>query len=56
MTEIPTDFPPPGVTQMEWHEMSTSERAAVTYAGEPSSFEDDYDVDLFRWATRWAGR
>ncbi|MFD3623242.1 hypothetical protein [Streptomyces sp. NPDC058698] len=45
---------PLGMTQAEFMELSTSERAAIVYSGEPASFEDDYDVDRFRWATRWA--
>ncbi|MET8398337.1 hypothetical protein [Streptomyces sp900116325] len=35
----PTDYPPPGITQAEWHGMSTSERAALVYDGEPGNWE-----------------
>ncbi|WP_167455490.1 hypothetical protein [Streptomyces tirandamycinicus] len=44
-----TDYPPPGITQMEWAEMSTSERAAALYNGEPISWEDDWDMKWRRW-------
>jgi hypothetical protein len=41
-------FPPPGITQIEWAHMSTSERAAAMYSGEPGSFEHLDDVRQLR--------
>lgn len=45
-------YPPSGITQVEWQEMSTSERAALVYRPVPDSFEDDDDVHSFRLASR----
>ncbi len=45
---------PLGMTQAEFMELPASERAAIVYSGKPGDFEDDLDVDRFRWATRWA--
>ncbi|WP_217134814.1 hypothetical protein [Streptomyces sp. AC558_RSS880] len=42
------EYPPPGITQAEWQEMSTSERAALVYDGEPMSWESDPDVQDLR--------
>ncbi|WP_431958781.1 hypothetical protein [Actinacidiphila sp. bgisy160] len=44
----PLDYPPPGITQREWADMSTSERAAALYNGEPMSWAHDDDVQRLR--------
>jgi hypothetical protein len=41
-------FPPPGITQMEWAEMTASERAEALYSGEPGSFEHLEEVQELR--------
>ncbi|CAL9530916.1 hypothetical protein SUDANB176_04050 [Streptomyces sp. enrichment culture] len=48
----PLEYPPPGITQAEWQDMSVSERAAILYRPEPDDFESDWQVERFRWSSR----
>ncbi|MEU6321503.1 hypothetical protein [Streptomyces sp. NPDC047009] len=46
------DYPPPGITQSEWAELSTSEKAAIAYRPVPDDMEDDWRLDQFRRNSR----
>lgn len=49
MTDEPTAADAPvGMTQAEFMELSTSERAALTYRPAPDDWENDWNVQRFR--------